>query len=79
MKKANAVFSRVYAILFITAIASSCTQNASINPKYDIASAEFEELSEKHMRHIANFELMVFSLITTARRLSRPPKRISYL
>ena len=44
-----------YALLFSAAILFGCSTN-SVNPNYDIATQEYEQLTEQYLQHVANFE-----------------------
>jgi heme-degrading monooxygenase HmoA len=62
MNRSKSLLTSFYAVLFIITTIPAYTQSdpqpqrRSVNPKYEIASAEYEELSEKYLQHIANFE-----------------------
>lgn len=56
MYRLKSVFAPLFVVLFMAVIMSSCADKTSVNPKFDIASADYEKLTEQYMQHLANFE-----------------------
>jgi len=56
MNPSKSSFFNFFRVIIMVAIMTGCANNASVNPKYDIAPEEYEELSEQYLQHLANFE-----------------------
>lgn len=56
MKQLISVFTLFFAATTVFTLTSAFGQNSSVNPKYNIAAVEYEEITEAYLQHVASME-----------------------